>query len=146
MFFGFLLAAAAAFAALEVQIEGDAGWARSLPTWRVDNAWSRWLLGGRTLTGYHLYCHAFVLIMVHVPVGLGFATWSLRTEARLLAFLILFWILEDFLWFVINPQYGPRGFSRERAAWHAPAWWWIMPREYWIFTPVAAALYGWSAL
>ena len=141
----FLSAAATAFALLEIQIEGAAGWAAGLPTWRRDNRWTRALLGGRPLTGYHLYCHVFVLTAVHLPFGLGLATWTPRGEARAVAFLILFWILEDFLWFVLNPRYGVRGFRKERAAWHASAWWWIMPREYWIFLPVSVALYLWSA-
>jgi hypothetical protein len=141
----FLSAAATAFALLEIQVEGAAGWAAGLPTWRRDNRWTRALLGGRTLTGYHLYCHIFVLTAVHLPFGLGLANWTPSGEARAVAFLILFWILEDFLWFVLNPRYGVRGFTKERAAWHATAWWWIMPREYWIFLPVSAALYLWSS-
>jgi len=139
-----LTAGAAAFALLEIQVEGGAGWAAQLPTWRANNRWTRLLLGGRLLTGYHVYCHTFVLIMLHLPFGLGLAAWSVRGEARVVAFLILFWILEDFLWFVFNPQYGVRGFRRERVAWHAAAWWWIMPREYWLFLPIGVALYVWS--
>jgi hypothetical protein len=140
----FLVAAAAAFALLEIQIEAGTGWAAGLPTWRKENRWTRLLLGGRPLTGYHLYCHLFVLVMLHLPFGLGLAVWSAPGEARVVAFLILFWVLEDFLWFLLNPQFGLRGFRRERVAWHAHAWWWIMPREYWIFLPLALALYVWS--
>ena len=35
----FVLLTSAAFAQLEIQIEGNAGWARGLPTWRVENRW-----------------------------------------------------------------------------------------------------------
>jgi hypothetical protein len=140
----FLLAAAASFALLEIQIEGGAGWAANLPTWRLDTRLTRLLMGGRPLTGYHLWCHAFVVVVAHLPFGLGFVDWSFRGEARVAAFVILFWIIEDFLWFVLNPGYGIRSFRRDRVAWHASAWWWIMPREYWIFLPVGIALYVWS--
>jgi hypothetical protein len=37
----FLLASATAFALLEIQIEGRHGWAENLPTWRIDNRWTR---------------------------------------------------------------------------------------------------------
>ncbi|MGH7445965.1 MAG: hypothetical protein ACREK1_11050 [Longimicrobiales bacterium] len=144
MFVMFLFAAATSFALLEIQIEGGAGWAAGLPTWRRENRWTHMLLGGRPLTGYHLYCHLFVLVMLHLPFGLGFADLSVRGEARIAAFGVLFWILEDLLWFVFNPHYGLRGFTRQRVAWHTTAWWWIMPREYWIFLPVSLALYWWS--
>lgn len=143
-FMMFLLAAAASFAQLEIQIEGGAGWAAKLPTWRYESRWTRRLLGDRPLTGYHVYCHLFVLVLLHLPFGLQLADWSPRAEARIAAFLILFWILEDFLWFVLNPRYGVRGFTRQRVTWHQAAWWWIMPREYWIFLPAGLALYIWS--
>lgn len=140
----YLVAAAAAFALLEIQIEGKAGWASNLPTWRLENRWTRLLFGARALTGYHLWVHVFVVILLHLPYGVGFVDPSWRLEARLVSFLILFWILEDYLWFVFNPDYGAAKFRREHVWWHAPAWWWIMPKEYWVFTPIGIAMYLWS--
>lgn len=138
----FVFLTAAAFALLEIQIEGNAGWARSLPTWRVENRWTRLFFGSRALTGYHLYAHLFVILMVHLPYGIGLRVPSWGDELRILSFLILFWIVEDFLWFVFNPDFGIRRFKPEFATWHAPSWWLIMPREYWIFLPVGVGLYA----
>ncbi|MBV9109137.1 MAG: hypothetical protein JO306_07010 [Gemmatimonadetes bacterium] len=139
-----VVAASAAFALLEVQIEGTAGWAAALPTWRVENRFTRLVMGGRTLTGYHLWVHVVVLLLVHLGYAVGAAAPSWAVEARIVAFLIFFWVLEDFLWFVFNPAFGVRRFRREHVPWHALAWWWIMPRDYWIFTPLAVLLYAWS--
>jgi len=136
-----LVSTATAFALLEIQIEGRSGWARRLPTWRVENRWTRLLMGARPLTGYHLYVHVFVLLLLHLPYALSLVTPTWAAEMRILAFLILFWILEDFLWFVFNPAFGIRKFTPRHATWHAPSWWLIMPKEYWIFTPVAVLLY-----
>lgn len=144
LFLAAVLGAAACFALLEIQIEGGRGWAAGLPTWRVETRWTRLVFGPRPLTGYHLYVHLFVAVAVHLPFLLSLAPLTLRAEARVLAFWILFWVVEDFLWFVLNPAFGLRRFRREHIWWHAPAWWWIMPREYWIFTPVAVALYAYS--
>jgi len=143
-FFLLLFVASLTFALLEVQIEGSAGWAANLPVWRVDHRLARAVMGGRTLTGYHFYTHLFILCMVHLPYGLGAAAPSWALEARIVAFLIFFWVLEDFLWFVVNPAFGIRRFRREHAPWHAPGWWWIMPRDYWVCTPLAAVLYALS--
>ena len=143
-FLGWLLATSAAFAMLEVQIEGGAGWGANLPTWRLENRLTRLVLGGRILTGYHLWVHVFVLLIAHLPYALGLVEPTWRIEARIVAFLILFWVLEDFLWFVFNPAFGVKRFKREHVWWHAPAWWWIMPRDYWLFVPLGAALYLWS--
>ena len=67
--------------------------------------------------------------------------WTWALELRVLAFLILFWILEDFLWFVFNPDWGIRRFRPEYVWWHAPNWWGPLPRDYWLFLPLAAGLY-----
>jgi hypothetical protein len=56
-----VLALAYLFARVEVEIEGEAGWAANLPTWRIeehlllDIFW-----GGRALTGYHLWMFSFI--------------------------------------------------------------------------------------
>lgn len=141
LFAGALVATAAAFALLEIQIEGSAGWAGSLPTWSVRNRWTRLVFGSRPVTGYHAYVHLFVLLFLHLPFFVGIAEPTVRAELRLLSFLILFWIVEDFLWFVLNPAFGVRRFRAEHIWWHAPSWWWVMPREYWIFLPMGIALY-----
>jgi hypothetical protein len=142
-----VLAASALFALLEIQIEGGEGWAGRLPTWRYESRWTRRILGARKVTGYHVYFQLFVLVMAHLAYLVGAATPTWGVELRLLSFLILFWVIEDFLWFVFNPAYGLRRFRREAIWWHADTWWGFMPRDYWIFLPIAVALYvlSWSA-
>jgi hypothetical protein len=142
--FGFIaavLVTAALFALLEIQIEGKQGWATGLPTWRLENRWTRRFLGARAITGYHVYFHLLLLALVHMPFAVGLVAPSWQAELRILAFLALFWVFEDYLWFALNPAYGARKFTRQHAWWHAPNWWWIMPRDYWIFLPVGAGLY-----
>lgn len=143
-FVAFVVAAATCFALLEIAIEGDQGWAAALPTWKIENKWTRWFFSSRPLTGYHLYVHLFVLVFVHLPYGLGFLAPSWKVEARIAAFLIFFWVMEDFLWFVLNPAFGIRRFTREHVWWHAPTWWWVMPRDYWVFLPLGILLYLFS--
>jgi len=141
VFVAYLVGAATLFALLEIQIEGSAGWATGLPTWRWETRWTRWLLGNRAITGYHLYIHLFVTLLAHLPYALGIADFSIPTELRILGFLALFWVLEDFLWFVLNPAYRLAGFRRERVPWHAESWWLFMPRDYWFFVPLGIVLY-----
>lgn len=140
-FFGLLVAASALFALLEIQVEGTSGWAESLPTWSVENRWTRLVLGSRPLTGYHLYAFLFVLSLLHVPYAVGAVGPSWGVELRLLAFYVLFWVVEDFLWFVLNPAYGLERFRPGEIWWHADGWWWIMPGGYWVFLPSGVALY-----
>lgn len=140
-FFGLLIVTSVLFALLEIQIEGANGWARGLPTWRFRNRFTDRLLGARVITGYHVYVHLFVLALAHLPWAVVPGAWSWAVELRILAFLILFWVVEDFLWFVLNPAYGIRRFRPEHVWWHAPNWWGWMPRDYWIFLPVGLGVY-----
>jgi hypothetical protein len=144
MFVLTLVLCATAFALAEVQIEGPNGWAANLPTWRIENRWTRLLYSSKPLTGYHLYTQLFTLSAVHLSFGLGLVSITWNAEARVLSFFILFWVLEDFLWFVLNPAFGLKRFRPKHIWWHAPTWWWIMPRDYWIFTPIAVLLYVFS--
>ena len=142
LFIAGLLATSIVFALLEIEIEGDNGWAARLPTWRYQSRWTRRLLGARPITGYHLYFQLLVLLLTHLPYMLGIVRPGLAVELRIIAFVLLFWVIEDFLWIVLNPAYGLRRFRRDTIWWHAESWWGFMPRDYWIFTPIAAVLYA----
>ena len=79
-----------------------------------------------------------MLIVFHLPLLFQMPTWHL--ELQIIALYIFFWLLEDFLWFVLNPDFGIAKFKKQYIPWH-PHWWWFLPREYWIFAPIAVALY-----
>ncbi len=141
LFWVFLLAFF--FANVEIQIEGAHGWAASLPTWRIDKHplldifW-----GGRPMTGYHAWIFSFMFLVFHLPQVLH-NSFSLRLEARCLGCLMLFWITEDFLWFVMNPAFGIARFSPAFVPWHKQ-WLLGMPTDYLVFTLVGGALLWWS--
>ena len=131
------------FAQVEIHIEGDAGWAANLPTWRIEQHWLLDLFwGGRAMTGYHAWMFSFVALFFHFPLCF-MATWSLHLEARVLASIMVFWIVEDFLWFLMNPAFGWKRFNREAGQWHKN---WVLgaPVEYWIFSVVSVLLYWYS--
>lgn len=127
------------FAKVEIHIEGPHGWATSLPTWRIER---HWLLdvffGGRALTGYHAWMLPFMAAAFHFPAVAAW-TWSWALEARVVAAMLVFWILEDWLWFLLNPAWGWRRFRRGEATWHRH-WLLGLPVDYWVFSAVAAGL------
>jgi hypothetical protein len=131
------------FAQVEIQIEGGAGWAANLPTWRIEEHWLLdWFWGGRPMTGYHAWIFSFVALVFHLPAILLWQ-WSWRTELRILGALALFWILEDWLWFVLNPAFGLTRFTPEFVPWHKH---WIgpLPTDYWISVCLGFAFPLWS--
>ena len=146
VFFSYLLLTSFLFAQLEIQIEGPYGWAARLPTWRIENRWTRLFFSAKPLTGYHFFAILFAFTLMHIPYALGLGPLGLALELRILSFFTLFWILEDFLWFVMNEAFGVQRFRQEHIWWHSAHWWWIMPRDYWIFLPVGIGLYAASWL
>ncbi len=131
------------FAKLEINIEGAGGWAANLPTWRVEKHWALDLfMGGRAMTGYHCWALLLVAAVFHYPF-LFTATWSLAGQAKAIAGLILFWVWEDFLWFVFNPAFGLRRFRPQHVPWHKR---WVagLPLEYWLGSALASVLLWWS--
>lgn len=135
-----VLVAAYLFARVEVEIEGEAGWAANLPTWRIeDHPLLDIFWGGRALTGYHLWMFSFIGVLFHFPLCF-MGQWSLPLEARVMASIMVFWIVEDYLWFVINPAFGWRRFCKEHVAWHK-RWAFGAPIDYWIFGLVSVLLF-----
>lgn len=56
------------FAQTEIQIEGGAGWAANLPTWRIEHHWLLDIFwGGRPMTGYHAWVFPFIAMFFHFP-------------------------------------------------------------------------------
>lgn len=139
----FVLLLGAFFAKLEIAIEGDAGWAANLPTWRIEHHWLLDLLwGGRAMTGYHAWAFSLVALFFHFPLVFS-GDYRVVTELRALGSIMLFWVCEDFLWFVFNPAFGLRKFHRTHAGWHKH-WFWGAPVEYWIFGPLGLWWLGYS--
>ncbi len=139
VYLGLIIALSFWFAKVEIQIEGTSGWAKNLPTWRIENHWLlKVFFGGRAMTGYHAWVISFIFLLFHLPIAFT-DQWSWSFEGRVIGGFILFWIVEDFLWFVLNPGFGIKKFKKEFIPWH-PKWFLIAPIEYWFFCPVGISL------
>jgi len=141
IFIIYLFLASYIFAKVEIAIEGGDGWAKKLPTWKLPEGHiiSKIFFGGRTVTGYHVWVNIFIIFILH-SVYL-FVPLQFSIETKILAFYMLFWVIEDFLWFVINPSYGLKNFKKEKIWWHEKRWFVFAPIEYFIFVPIAIILY-----
>ena len=141
---GWVVVLAYLFALVEIQIEGAAGWAASLPTWRIENHWLLDIFwGGRAMTGYHAWVFPCIALFFHFPLVFH-GQWSWRAEARVLACIMVFWVTEDFLWFVFNPAYGLTRFNPVDVPWHKH-WFAFAPADYWMSSAIAAVLIWLSA-
>lgn len=131
------------FSQVEIQIEGAGGWAMNLPTWRIEQHWMLDVFfGGRPMTGYHAFVLPFIALFFHFPLCFT-GLWTLRRESLVLACLITFWIVEDFLWFATNPAFGLGKFNAASIPWHKH-WLWFAPIDYWTFSVAVLALLSFS--
>lgn len=130
--FYFLLATLLAM--VEIEVEGKFGWAEKLPTWyRTKGLGKLWgiLTGSRPLTGYHLWMNIFLLVFIHIGFFNG-AKWTIGEELMVIARYLPMAVCWDFMWFVLNPEYGIRKFKGSEIWWHAKANWifGLFPADY----------------
>jgi hypothetical protein len=89
------------------------------------------------------------LTLVSFHLGLAFGLpWSPTLEARLLAAYLLFTVVWDLLWFLLNPHYGWRRFRKGAVWWHDRQWLVRFPIDYWnalALSFLVAALPRWLA-
>ena len=136
-FLVFMLFLALILAWWEIQIEGKDGWAAKSPGWRINTGWIMRVTGGLPITGYHLFMTFFIISIVHLP--LFFINWSWRLESLLIGFYVGMVLIEDFLWFVLNPFYGIKNFQKGKIWWHK-TWWGPIPAMYWFLLVLAFIL------
>jgi hypothetical protein len=145
-----LFAFALFFAMVEIEIEGADGWADKLPTWyRVTPWYARLfarLLSGKPLTGYHLMMLPIPLLSFHLGLAFGLP-WSWALEARLVAAYLIFNVVWDFLWFLLNPHFGWGRFRKGGVWWHDRTWIAGLPIDYWnaLVLSFAVAALPWLA-
>ena len=131
-------------AAMETQIEGGAGWAKNLPTWKPDaSKWYAKLYGkfmsGRELTLYHVTVFGLVFLFLHYPYFAG-GNWNISLELATLSIFFIVSVVWDFLWFVINPKYDFLDFWAQKVWWHKK-WFLHLPIDYWFALIISFFLY-----
>jgi len=131
----YLLVGAFLWARMEIEIEGPHGWASNLPTWKIEkHVLLDIFYGGRPLTGYHAWAFTVVFFIFHMPI-IWLGSWTFRKELNVIGGYYLFWIIEDFLWFVLNPNFGWAKFKEKKIWWHRH-WLLGVPFDYWILGAV----------
>jgi hypothetical protein len=145
MIYSLLAVPIAAFiwAKLEVEIEGKDGWAKNLPTWRIEkHILLDIFLNGRPLTGFHFWAFTFVLFIFHFPL-FWVPRWTWAAESFVIGSILLFWVLEDFFWFMVNPYYGWKRYRSQEIRWHEH-WFLGLPADHWGLLLISIALLSWS--
>ena len=87
-------------------------------------------MGGKPLTGYHLFTFILPLIIFHAHFAMG-TPWSVEGELMALAMYFAVCPLWDYFWFVLNPWYEGK-FTKEDVWWHSKSIWilGLFPMDY----------------
>jgi hypothetical protein len=102
-------------AQVEIEIEGEKGWAADLPTWRWGPEWWLNLTNGKEVTGYHLWLTLFLIGIFHLP--LVFAGFSRELWAKCASSYLLITAVWDLQWFSWNPAWGLTKFRATPIPW-----------------------------
>lgn len=99
-----------AIAFWEAYVERGQGWARSAGGWRI-NLWVR------ELTAYHFWAW-LVMIPMFLMLPLVIFGWNTSIFWLLVSACIMGTVLEDFLWFVVNPDFPFKDFNPKKVTWY----------------------------
>lgn len=133
----FILISSVLFALLEIQIEGKDGWAEKLPTWKIKNPLEK-IIDMPYFTGYHIYFWIFIFTLLHFPYFLGLS-FNFLNEVKIIETFILILLFEDFLWFILNPNWGIKRFLKEKIPWNRDKIFYL-PRIYWLSFVIVASM------
>ena len=97
------------FALLEIEMEGKHGWAEKLPTVAS---------GLGMFTMYHIYMNIIVILVVFYTTQL--LNVNIWTSIH---FIILWFLVEDVAWFILNPYYTLKKYTKEDIWWHGKQKW-----------------------
>jgi hypothetical protein len=118
----------------EIQIEGEFGWAKKLPTWRKTIKIWKFKF---EITGYHLFFFSALFFMLHFRFV--FQAFSLQAELFTISAYLFITIFEDFLWFFFNPHYGLKKYNKENVYWFK-TWFLGFPVFYFLVLPLAIGI------
>lgn len=108
------------YSALEIEMEGkDGGWAKNLPT--VPS-------GIGELTIYHCIMNIIIILTV------AYSTRLVNKKISIIIFFTIAWFLiEDFIWFILNPHFTFKKYTKKDIWWHGKQLWILgSPLHNWI--------------
>lgn len=120
-------------ALIEIEIEGNKGWAQELPTWYRKTGIGKiygLLMNHKPMTGYHTFLQILLLLIFHAHYFQGCA-WTLKGELSTIGLIMTVSVVWDYLWFILNPHFTRKNFRPEKIWWHARSKWFLgFPADY----------------
>ena len=110
----FVIITSTLYSLIEIEIEGENGWCKKLPTPPIIN------IGTKNMTLYHIYMLLFIITIVSFQTNLALEISSI---VYTISHIFMFIVLEDTMWFIFNPFYTVEKYSKEKIWWHSNQPW-----------------------
>ena len=94
----------------EAYIEGKNAWGKK------QVGWKKKILGCYDLTAYHFWLNLMLFFFMTLPLIIN--GWNTRLFGVLISASALGFIIQDILWYVINPFYSLKKFNPKDANWY----------------------------
>jgi len=126
----------------EAYIEGKNGWASRSVGWKMKKN----IFFTKGITAYHFWAW-IIMIPMFLALPLVIYGWNLKLFGVLATG--YFWgaVLEDFLWFVVNPTFQLKNFNSKNVNWHLK---WIklnykieIPASYFVYFIIGLVIWIW---
>jgi len=111
LIFSWIVLAFIVMAFLEKTIEGPNSWGRKTYGWRYIVSKKLRL----TLTEYHLFFWIFLILLFSLPLIINYSN---KLLGILISAFCIGFIIEDFLYFIVNPYFGIKKFNKKQANWY----------------------------
>lgn len=109
------------YSLIEIEIEGEHGWCKNLPTPVVMR------IGTKNMTLYHIYMLLFIITMITFQTNL---TYTIDSFVNTVSHIFMFIVLEDTMWFIFNPFYTIEKYTKDKIWWHSnQAWIFGLPSD-----------------
>ncbi len=114
------------YSLIEIEIEGKDGWMINIPTPNIVK------FGDKDMTLYHIYMLLLIIITVIFQNNMSLTINSfLYSTSNVLLFLFL----EDILWFIYNPFFTIKKYTKKDIWWHSSQpWYFGMPMHNYTIT------------
>ena len=124
--FLFVILFSTIYALIEIEIEGKNGWMEGLPTPGVLK------FGTKNMTLYHIYMLILIIVSIIFQNNM---TFSFNIFLYSLTNVLFILFLEDILWFIFNPHFTIKKYSKKDIWWHSKQpWYFGMPLHNYIIS------------
>lgn len=101
------------YALIEIELEAKNGWMENIPTANMIK------MGNKYMTLYHIYMLAIIVSIFIYKIKIN----NLNDLLLIASCVLLVLFLEDTLWFVFNPYYTIKKYTKKDIWWHSDQLW-----------------------